>query len=172
MLSLIAYTWRRSQVAKASDCKSDIVGSTPTDASYFLAPRNRWGVPGCFSQPGGCRVNGGSCSLRYFPVIMGDLAGLSPRQQPTSLAAMSKVPNVALLLETARGYVRRVVKYSSIRGPWSFLLTPADFMQEFPSPESWSGDGVIARLSYHASVRKFAVDSEGRSITLQQVRPS
>ena len=25
--------WRRSQVAKASDCKSDIVGSTPTDAS-------------------------------------------------------------------------------------------------------------------------------------------
>ena len=26
---------RRSQVAKASDCKSDIVGSTPTGASLF-----------------------------------------------------------------------------------------------------------------------------------------
>ncbi|WP_442485762.1 substrate-binding domain-containing protein [Aeoliella sp. SH292] len=64
---------------------------------------------------------------------------------------MSKVPNVALLLETARGYGRQVAmgvaKYSSIHGPWSFLLTPADFVQEFPSPESWSGDAVIARLS-------------------------
>ena len=28
--------WRRSQVAKAADCKSAIVGSTPTGASFFL----------------------------------------------------------------------------------------------------------------------------------------
>ncbi len=64
---------------------------------------------------------------------------------------MSKVPNVALLLETSRGYGRQVAmgiaRYARLHGPWSFLLTPSDFEQEFPERGSWEGDGVIARLT-------------------------
>ncbi len=34
--------WRRGQVAKAADCKSAIVGSTPTDASHILREIGRF----------------------------------------------------------------------------------------------------------------------------------
>lgn len=84
---------------------------------------------------------------------------------------MSKVPNVALLLETSRGYGRQiamgVARYAKLHGPWSFLLTPADFEQQFPERE-WEGDGIIARLTnasleqalLHASLPTIVLDME------------
>ena len=43
---------------------------------------------------------------------------------------MSDVPKVALLIETARGYgrqmLRAIVRYARLHGPWSFYVTPGD----------------------------------------------
>lgn len=64
---------------------------------------------------------------------------------------MRKPPQVALLIETARGYGRDVslgiARFARLHGPWSFHLTPGDFEQAFPSTEYWRGDGVFARLA-------------------------
>jgi len=58
---------------------------------------------------------------------------------------------VALLIETARGYGRDVAlgiaRFARLHGPWSFHLTPGDFEQAFPRREYWAGDGVFARLA-------------------------
>jgi LacI family transcriptional regulator len=58
--------------------------------------------------------------------------------------------HVALLVETSRGYGRQVAlgvaRYSSLHGPWSFMLTPGDFDQILPEMKYWGGDGIIARL--------------------------
>ncbi|MFO0910156.1 MAG: substrate-binding domain-containing protein [Isosphaeraceae bacterium] len=59
-------------------------------------------------------------------------------------------PKVALLVETARGYgrdfLRGVVRYARLHGPWSFYVTPGDFEQALPRMRSWGGTGIIARI--------------------------
>jgi len=63
---------------------------------------------------------------------------------------MEPVPKVALLIETARGYgreiLRGIVRYSRLHGPWSFYVTPGDFEQALPKMEQWGGTGIIARV--------------------------
>lgn len=63
---------------------------------------------------------------------------------------MSKIPKVALLVETARGYGRDVlhgiVRYARLHGPWAFYITPGDFVQSLPEMEEWGGTGIIARI--------------------------
>ncbi|QDU56813.1 AraC family transcriptional regulator [Aeoliella mucimassa] len=63
---------------------------------------------------------------------------------------MRKTRQVALLVETSRGYGRQVglgvARFSSLHGPWSFLLNPGDFQQMLPEMGHWNGDGIICRL--------------------------
>lgn len=57
---------------------------------------------------------------------------------------------VALLIETARGYgrglLRGIVRYSRLHGPWSFYVTPGDFEQVVPKMRHWGCTGIIARI--------------------------
>ncbi len=59
-------------------------------------------------------------------------------------------PKVALLIETARGYgrglLRGIVRYSRLHGGWAFYITPGDFEQALPEMRQWGGTGIIARL--------------------------
>ncbi len=63
---------------------------------------------------------------------------------------MRSVPKVALLIETARGYgrglLRGIVRYARVHGPWLFYVTPGDFVQSLPKMQQWGGTGIIARL--------------------------
>ena len=63
---------------------------------------------------------------------------------------MRGVPKVALLIETVRGYgrglLRGIVRYARVHGPWSFYVTPGDFVQSLPKMQQWGGTGIIARL--------------------------
>jgi LacI family transcriptional regulator, galactose operon repressor len=57
-------------------------------------------------------------------------------------------PRVALLIETSREYgralLRGIMRYARLHGPWSFYLTPGDFLQALP--EMTHGAGIIARV--------------------------
>jgi LacI family transcriptional regulator len=63
---------------------------------------------------------------------------------------MSDMPKVALLVETARGYgrqmLRGIVRYARLHGPWGFYITPGDFEQALPKMQQWGGTGIIARI--------------------------
>ncbi|MCL4202322.1 MAG: DNA-binding transcriptional regulator [Pirellulaceae bacterium] len=63
---------------------------------------------------------------------------------------MTDTPRVALLIETARGYgrqmLRGIVRYARLHGPWGFYITPGDFEQTLPRMQSWGGTGIIARI--------------------------
>lgn len=62
----------------------------------------------------------------------------------------SSIPRIALLIETARGYgrqlLRGIVRYARLHGPWSFYMTPGDFEQAVPRMREWGGTGIIARV--------------------------
>ncbi len=66
------------------------------------------------------------------------------------IPAMSGTPKIALLIETARGYgralLRGVVRYGRLHGPWGFYVTPGDFAQGLPQMRLWGGTGIIARI--------------------------
>jgi LacI family transcriptional regulator len=63
---------------------------------------------------------------------------------------MARTPKVALLIETARGYgrglLRGIVRYARLHGPWGFYVTPGDFAQVLPRMRLWGGTGIIARI--------------------------
>ena len=63
---------------------------------------------------------------------------------------MKDRPKVALLIETARGYgrqmLRGIVRYSRLHGPWGFYIAPGDFEQALPQMRQWGGTGIIARV--------------------------
>jgi LacI family transcriptional regulator len=63
---------------------------------------------------------------------------------------MARIPRVALLVETSRGYgralLRGIVRYARLHGPWGFYVTPGDFAQELPPMRDWGGTGIIARI--------------------------
>lgn len=63
---------------------------------------------------------------------------------------MAGIPRVALLIETARGYgrglLRGIVRYARLHGPWAFYITPGDFSQVVPKLRQWGGTGIIARI--------------------------
>jgi len=64
--------------------------------------------------------------------------------------SMSPMPKVALLVETARGYgrevLRGIVRYARLHGPWAFYVSPGDFVQALPEMKQWGGTGIIARV--------------------------
>jgi LacI family transcriptional regulator len=64
--------------------------------------------------------------------------------------ARAGIPRVALLIETARGYgrgvLRGIMRYARLHGPWTFYLTPGDFKQAVPRIKEWGGTGIIARI--------------------------
>jgi LacI family transcriptional regulator, galactose operon repressor len=64
---------------------------------------------------------------------------------------MHKIPKIALLVETARGFGRDlllgIARYSRLHGPWSFHITPGDYKQAVPSMKQWGGTGIIARIA-------------------------
>jgi LacI family transcriptional regulator, galactose operon repressor len=65
---------------------------------------------------------------------------------------MRKIPHVALLIETSRGYGRGilfgVIRYLRERGPWSVYIRPHDLGAP-PPPwlENWRGDGILVRVA-------------------------
>jgi len=63
---------------------------------------------------------------------------------------MARTPKIALLVETARGYgrnlLRGIVRYARLHGPWGFYVTPGDFAQVLPQMQLWGGAGIIARV--------------------------
>jgi len=60
------------------------------------------------------------------------------------------IPKVALLVETSLGYgrafLRGVMRYARLHGPWGFYITPGDLRQVLPKMEEWGGTGIIARI--------------------------
>jgi len=60
------------------------------------------------------------------------------------------LPRVALLIETSRGYgrqfLRGVIRYGRLHGPWGFYITPGDLEQALPRMRRWGGTGIIARV--------------------------
>lgn len=71
---------------------------------------------------------------------------------------MHDSPQVALLIETSRGYGREVslgiARYARLHGPWSFHVTPGDFEQSMPASDYWKGDGVFARIASESIARQ------------------
>jgi LacI family transcriptional regulator len=63
---------------------------------------------------------------------------------------MKSIPKVVLLVETSRGYgrqiLRGIVRYSRLHGPWSFYITPGDFVQRWPEIQQWGATGIVARI--------------------------
>jgi LacI family transcriptional regulator len=80
------------------------------------------------------------------------VAALNPqRLRPVvGVSSVLKEWKVALLIETARGYgrevLRGIVRYASLRGGWSFYITPGDLQQALPAMRQWGGTGIIARI--------------------------
>ncbi|MFO8012841.1 MAG: DNA-binding transcriptional regulator [Phycisphaerae bacterium] len=74
----------------------------------------------------------------------------APAYHDTALPMRTHQPKVALLIETARGYgrglLRGIVRCSRLHGGWAFYITPGDFEQALPEMRQWGGTGIIARL--------------------------
>jgi LacI family transcriptional regulator len=73
---------------------------------------------------------------------------------------MSRIYNVALLIETSRSYGRKmlggIANYARAHGRWAFHLVPGDLVQTLPSRNVWDGDGIIARVETSALARQLA----------------
>ena len=91
---------------------------------------------------------------------------------------MTETPKVALLIETARGYgrqmLRGIVRYARLHGPWGFYVTPGDFEQALPKMQQWGGTGIIARIETR-KIAKAILDSGLPTIALdlseKQLKP-
>lgn len=74
-----------------------------------------------------------------------------------SRPAITRVPKVALLLESSTEYgrslIRGIVRYARLRGPWSLAMMPGHVEQALPKVKAWDGDGIIGRVSRPALVR-------------------
>jgi LacI family transcriptional regulator len=88
------------------------------------------------------------------------------------------IPRVALLVETARGYgrqlLRGIVRYARLHGPWSFYVTPGDFEQALPKMQQWGGTGIIARVSnpkVGEAILKTGLPAIALDLTDEQLRP-
>ena len=91
---------------------------------------------------------------------------------------MRNIPKVALLVETSREFgrelLRRIAPYAQHHGPWSFYVTPGDFVQEMPKMRQWGGTGIIARVT-DASIAKAIISARVPTIVVglssEQKRP-
>lgn len=71
---------------------------------------------------------------------------------------MPRIPHVALLIETSRGYgrdlLRGVIRYLGEHGPWSIYFQPHDLSAP-PPPwlKNWHGDGILVRIDNRQMAR-------------------
>lgn len=91
---------------------------------------------------------------------------------------MRNIPKVALLVETARGVgrelLRGIARYSRLHGPWSFHITPGDYKQIVPKMKQWGGTGIIARIPDARAARailRAGVPTIALGLTDEQMRP-
>lgn len=91
---------------------------------------------------------------------------------------MREIPKVALLVETARGFGRDllhgVARYSRLHGPWSFHITPGDYVQAVPKMKQWGGMGIIGRIANERvaqAVVQANVPTIALGLTDEQMRP-
>lgn len=63
---------------------------------------------------------------------------------------MRDTPKVVLLIETARGFgrdlLRGIARYTRLHTTWSFHITPGDYLQVVPKLKQWGANGIIARI--------------------------
>ena len=63
----------------------------------------------------------------------------------------TRVPRIALLVDTATGWGRRLIlgvhRYAHKYGPWRIWVEPRGQHESLRLPPGWTGDGVIARVS-------------------------
>lgn len=91
---------------------------------------------------------------------------------------MAEPRKVALLIETARGYgrgvLRGVVRYASLHGNWSFYITPGDLEQALPAMRQWGGTGILARIStprIAAAILKSGLPTVALDLSESQLAP-
>ena len=91
---------------------------------------------------------------------------------------MRDIPKVALLVETARGVgrdlLRGIARYSRLHGPWTFHITPGDYKQLVPKIRQWGGTGIIARIPDERAARAILranVPTIALGLTDTQMRP-
>lgn len=91
---------------------------------------------------------------------------------------MRDIPKVALLVETARGFGRDllhgIARYSRLHGPWSFHITPGDYVQAVPRMKQWGGMGIIGRIANDRvaqAVIRASVPTIALGLTDEQLRP-
>lgn len=82
---------------------------------------------------------------------------------------MRKIPKVALLVETSRGFgrelLRGIARYVQLHGPWSFHITAGDFDKAVPRMAEWGGTGIIARIP-NERVAQAILDADVPTIAL------
>lgn len=70
---------------------------------------------------------------------------------------VTKTPHVAVLVDTATGWGRRLVRgivnYSRGRGPWYLWIKSGGQQAPLWLPPGWRGDGIIARVGTPAAAR-------------------
>ncbi|TWT85159.1 Xylose operon regulatory protein [Planctomycetes bacterium CA13] len=88
-------------------------------------------------------------------------------------------PNVALLIETSRGYgrqmLRGIVRYARLHGPWGFYITPGDFVQALPQMQQWGGTGIIARIETQEiadAILETGLPTIALDLTEEELKPS
>jgi LacI family transcriptional regulator len=81
----------------------------------------------------------------------------------------SNMPKVVLLVETSLGYgrafLRGVIRYARLHGPWGLYVAPGHLRQVWPKAEEWGATGIIARIET-PQVAKAILDSHLPAIAL------
>ena len=71
--------------------------------------------------------------------------------------SLSKMPRVAVLVDTATGWGRRLVRgigrYAQTHGPWHIWMEARDQRAVIHLPPKWKGEGIIARVQNHSMAR-------------------
>jgi LacI family transcriptional regulator len=80
-----------------------------------------------------------------------------PKAAESSNVAKTKTPYVAVLVDTAtgwgRGLVRGIVNYSRQHGPWYLWIKSGGQQMPLCLPPGWRGDGIIATVGTLAAAR-------------------
>ena len=70
---------------------------------------------------------------------------------------LTKMPRVAVLVDTATGWGRRLVRgigrYAKTNGPWHIWIEARDQRSIIHLPPKWKGEGIIARIQNHSMAR-------------------
>lgn len=74
--------------------------------------------------------------------------------------ARKSVTRIALLVDTSTGWGRRLIRgvigYTQKHDPWDLWIRPRGQQEHMRLPPGWAGEGIIARISDHATSRHVA----------------